>query len=212
MQPNREKVVLTGFMGTGKTTVGRLLATLLDYDFVDTDELIESRHGPISEIFKNSGQDKFRELEAAIAAELADTTGAVIATGGRMMLDRENAANLAAGAHVYCLVAKPEDIAERVAGSDRPLLAEHDDPAARIEQLLNERHAGYSEFRAIDTSGRTPIEVAADIVRQVREAHDHRSPVGPSSTAPEKQGRRAVLAAWRRYRARGRRYRARGPR
>lgn len=205
MQPNREKVILTGFMGTGKTTVGRLIATLLEYEFVDTDELIEMRHGPITEIFKRSGQDRFRELESAIAVELADATGTVIATGGRMMLDPENAANLAAGAHVFCLVARPEDIAERVAGSDRPLL-DHEDPAARIEQLLDERHAGYSEFRAVDTSGREPVEIAADIVRQVQQAHNNRTPVDTSRTAPSMpRGLRAMLAPWRRYRARGRR-------
>jgi shikimate kinase len=84
-------VVLTGFMGTGKTTVGRLLAERLGYGFVDTDALIVARHGPIAEIFAGRGEGEFRRLEAEVAAELADRTGLVIATGGRMLLDHGNA-------------------------------------------------------------------------------------------------------------------------
>ena len=68
---DRHNVVLTGFMGTGKTTVGRLLAEDLGYEFVDTDELIERRHGPIAEIFASRGEEAFRQIERDVAAELA---------------------------------------------------------------------------------------------------------------------------------------------
>ncbi len=162
------KVVLTGFMGTGKTTVGRLVATLMDYEFVDTDEVIESRHGSIAEIFELQGQARFRELESGLAQELSTSTRTVIATGGRMMLDPRNAALLASDARVFCLVATPTEILARVADGKRPLLA-GDDPASRIEELLAERHAGYSEFEAIETSGRSPIEIAAEIVRLIED-------------------------------------------
>jgi len=163
-------VVLTGFMGTGKTTVGRLLATLLDYDFIDTDELIETRHGSIADIFEQEGQVRFRSLERSIAQELAEATETVIATGGRMMLDPDNARRLGEGSHVFCLIATPAAILERVETDDavRPILA-GDNPASAIESLLAERHAGYSEFHPIETTGRTPIEIAAEIVRFVRD-------------------------------------------
>ena len=80
-------VVLTGFMGTGKTTVGRLLADLLGYEFVDTDEVIEQRYGPIETIFRERGEDAFRTIEREVAGELAGADRRVISTGGRMMLD-----------------------------------------------------------------------------------------------------------------------------
>ncbi|MCY4663604.1 MAG: hypothetical protein OXC00_02945, partial [Acidimicrobiaceae bacterium] len=78
----QKNVVLTGFMGTGKTTVGRILAEHLGFDFVDTDAVIESRAGPIPEIFERAGEPGFRELERSVARELAGRTGLVIATGG----------------------------------------------------------------------------------------------------------------------------------
>ena len=78
---DRHNVVLTGFMGTGKTTVGRLLADELGYEFVDTDELIEQRHGSIVDIFATRGEEAFRRLEREVAAELARRSGLVISTG-----------------------------------------------------------------------------------------------------------------------------------
>ena len=91
----RPNIIITGFMGTGKTTVGKRLAAALGYDFVDTDELIVARTGQtIEEIFKEKGEAAFREMEAAIARELSEKEGTVIATGGGTMLDRDNAAAL----------------------------------------------------------------------------------------------------------------------
>ena len=103
----KRNLVLTGFMGTGKTTVGRILAERLGYTFVDTDEVIESRAGPISEIFEQRGEAGFRVLERDVARELADRRGLVIATGGRMMLDPTCRACLEPAADVVCLVGRP---------------------------------------------------------------------------------------------------------
>src|SRR5262245_16366328 len=131
-------VVLTGFMGTGKTTVGRLLAELLEYDFVDTDEMIERRHGAIDALFRERGEEAFRAIEREVAAELAGRRRLVISTGGRMMLDHVIADVLSAGSRVFCLVASPDTIAARVLdGPVRPLLA-GPDPRARIVELLAE--------------------------------------------------------------------------
>jgi shikimate kinase len=161
-------VVLTGFMGTGKTTVGRLLADLLGYEFVDTDEIIERRYGAIETIFRERGEDAFRAIERELADELADGDRLVIATGGRMMLDAEIAAALGAGARVFCLVASPDTIAARVLdGPVRPLLA-GPDSRARIIELLAERAAGYSRFEQVATDDRTAAEVAHDLAARVR--------------------------------------------
>ena len=163
-------VVLTGFMGTGKTTVGRLLAELLDYEFVDTDDVIERRHGAIETIFRERGEDAFRVIESEVAVELSERHRCVIATGGRMMLDPEIAATLGAGARVFCLVASPDTIAARVLSSDapaRPLLA-GSDPLRRIAELLAERAAGYARFEQVATDSRTAADVAHDLLDRLR--------------------------------------------
>ena len=99
-----DNIILTGFMGTGKTTVGRLLAERLGREFVDTDDLIVARAGrPIADIFNDDGETRFREWEAQVAGELAGRRGLVIATGGRLMLDPDNAAALGATGPVLCL-------------------------------------------------------------------------------------------------------------
>ena len=154
-------------MGTGKTTAGRVLADRLGYGFVDTDEVIESRHGPISEIFERGGESAFREMERSVARELAGRAGLVIATGGRMMLDRECAACLEPDVDVVCLTAAPDTIVERATGPGavpRPLLDAVGDAAARVRQLLAERAEGYGRFIAVDTEARSPEEVAEAVM------------------------------------------------
>jgi shikimate kinase len=161
-------VVLTGFMGTGKTTVGRLLAELLGYEFVDTDDVIERRYGAIETIFGERGEDAFRAIEREVADDLADGDRLVIATGGRMMLDSSIAETLGTGARVFCLVASPDTIAARVLnGPVRPLLAGAD-PRARIIELLAERAAGYSCFEQVATDSRTAADVAHELLDRLR--------------------------------------------
>jgi shikimate kinase len=163
----KANIILTGFMGTGKTTVGKLLAHRLGYRFVDTDELIQERSGKtIPEIFQEMGESAFRRMEAEIARELAAGEGLVVATGGRLMLDPENAEVLGRRGRVFCLQAAPEEIVARVtgdAGVARPLL-EGDDPLTRIRALLRERGAGYARFPQVWTSGSTPEEVAGRLL------------------------------------------------
>lgn len=159
--------MLTGFMGTGKTTVGQLLADRLGYRFVDTDVIIEERHGPITEIFASRGEAGFRAIEREVAAELAERRGLVVATGGRMMLDPDNQATLGSTGPVYCLTAPVEELLDRILADrspiERPLLA-GDDPAGRIRQLLAERAPLYGRFPQIDTSGRSPEDIAEQLV------------------------------------------------
>ncbi|MBK8988881.1 MAG: shikimate kinase [Chloroflexi bacterium] len=160
----RPNVVLTGFMGTGKSSVGRLLAAQLGYAFVDTDEMIVARDGrAIADIFRESGEETFRQWEATIAQELGQSEALVIATGGRLMLDEGNAAALQQNGRVFCLTAEPEEIVARLDGDERRPLLNVPDPEAQIRRLLAARAAAYGRFPQISTSGKTAEQVAQEI-------------------------------------------------
>jgi len=156
-----------GFMGTGKSEVGRRLAQRLGRAFVDTDRLVEKRAGKrIATIFAEDGEPAFRTLERAAVAEAAGRGGPVVAVGGGAVLDPENVRCLrAAGVLVY-LTARPEIIMGRVGdGSNRPLL--QGDPRAAVARLLAERGPVYAAAAdiTVDTSGRTAGEVVGEIQR-----------------------------------------------
>lgn len=177
---SKPNIILTGFMATGKTTVGRLLAQRLGYDFVDTDELIEARSGQsIAEIFREKGEAAFRGMEAAIARELAEQEGLVISTGGRLMLDAANAAALSKRGRVFCLVATPEEIVARVAddtGVRRPLL-EVPNPIERVVELLQEREEDYGRYPQMVTSDKIPEEVSHVLSGIIQADPDLRLPI-----------------------------------
>lgn len=165
----QQNIILTGFMGTGKSSVGRLLAMRLQRPFVDTDHLIVERHGSIPIIFAEQGEAAFRQMEREIAQELAVQSGLIISTGGRLMLDAVNAQVLAENGRIFCLTASPEQILRRLsrAGVEkRPLLATPN-PAQTIADLLADRAAGYGQFEQVDTNGRTVREVVFEIVRRL---------------------------------------------
>ena len=153
------RVILTGFMATGKTEVGRRLARALGCPFVDTDGLVEaSAHRTIPEIFATDGEPRFRDMERDAVARACAVADAVIATGGGTMLDAENRRRLAAAGPIVCLAADPEEILARVGDpAGRPLLAArngHPDVLARIRALLAERAPAYAlATHAVETSG-----------------------------------------------------------
>ncbi|MGB3717444.1 MAG: 3-dehydroquinate synthase [Candidatus Promineifilaceae bacterium] len=165
-QQSPSKIVLTGFMGTGKSSAGRILARETGRDFVDTDELIVERAGKsVAELFFESGEAAFRNYERQIARELSDQENLVIATGGRLMLDPLNAQLLNRKALVICLTASVGEIVTRT-GSDlshRPLL-EGDSAVKQIDSLLQERQVGYSQYNQVDTSGKNVQEVARELI------------------------------------------------
>ena len=164
---NEKNIILTGFMGTGKTTVGKLLAEKLNRQFVDTDELIEEKENTtISEIFKFHGEAAFRKMESRIAAELGCKRNLIISTGGRMMLDSDNVDALTRMGKVFCLIATPEEILSRIESDTenrRPLL-EVADPGAQIVELLEQRKDGYHQFEKVVTSNKTPEQVTQYIL------------------------------------------------
>jgi shikimate kinase len=165
-----QNIILTGFMGTGKTTVGELLAERLQRPFIDTDALIVERDGrSIADIFAQDGEAAFRAWERTVALELARRRGQVIATGGRLMLDKENAAALSASGPVFCLTAVPQTILARVQDdTKRPLLAVPN-PAAHIEFLLETRREGYGRFPQIATDGKTAEQVTTEIIHALQD-------------------------------------------
>jgi shikimate kinase len=175
VQPH-QNLVLTGFMGTGKTTVGRELSLRLGMVFVDTDELIESRHGPIATIFEEQGEAAFRQIERGVAQELGTRRGLVISTGGRMVLDPVSLTELTRNGRVFCLVATPEEVHRRVTSdalrSDRPLL-QADDLRERIIELQAEREEGYGRFPQIVTDNRDPGAIADEIAERWQDPADH---------------------------------------
>lgn len=166
-QHKQNNIILTGFMATGKTTIGKMLAKQLQLQFIDTDETIVSRQGQsIPEIFEHFGEKTFRKMETSIARELAGQEGLVVSTGGRMMLDPVNVDLLTQSGRIFCLTATAEEILSRLekdTQNSRPLLAVPD-PKKKIIELLEERKKGYHRFQKITTSGKTPPEITKEIV------------------------------------------------
>ncbi len=159
------KLILTGFMGTGKTTLAQLLSIATGIQAVDTDVLISQAVGmTIPEIFERFGEAGFRAWETAILQQImAKPDPLIVSGGGGLFLHADNR-KLAAGATIICLTASPEAIFDRLkATSDRPLL-HVEDPLAEIKRLLLERKPIYRQFRwQVDTTQHTPEELVPQI-------------------------------------------------
>lgn len=155
-------------MGTGKSCVGRLVASALHFDYLDTDQVIEFRaHKSISQIFEQDGESVFRDWERRVVEELTPRRKTVISTGGGLPANEANLASLKTHALVVCLWASPETIFERVRGhSHRPLLNEPD-PLAKIRQLLTAREGFYRQADVlVNTEVRSVREVAIQVIHQ----------------------------------------------
>lgn len=163
-----KNIVLTGFMGTGKTEVGRILSLKLGYSLVDADTEIEKEQGiTITEIFKQYGEIKFREIESDVIKRLSELENTVISTGGGAVLRQENMDNLRKNGIVICLTASPETILKRTSNNnDRPLL-QVENPLQKIKELLEFRRPYYEKADImIDTEGKSPLQVAEEIIEK----------------------------------------------
>jgi shikimate kinase len=163
--PGKANVALVGFMGTGKTTVGRMLAEEAGMPFVDMDEMIENMEGKtIPEIFAQSGEEFFRDLESRALKAAAARSGQVIATGGGAIVREENFAELSRRAHIICLKASPAVILRRTGGdSGRPLLG-GTERLAKIVALLAAREAYYAKAEyAVDTDEKSFAQIIGEI-------------------------------------------------
>ncbi len=160
---NDWNIVITGFMGTGKSTVGRMLAEKLGRPFMDTDEEIVRRVGmTIPEIFQRDGEARFRHIERRMCRFLAAQNGYVVSTGGGMLVDESNRDVMLASGLVVCLSATEEAIAERlrVDNTERPLLK------GDWRNLLETRRAIYASIpNQIDTTGKSPEAVTEEIIQ-----------------------------------------------
>ena len=161
-------IILCGMMGVGKSTVGVRVAELTRRKWVDTDILIENRHGKISDIFEYYGEGHFRALETELVGELAKADELVISTGGGLVLKPENAELLKRNGKIFFLRASFETLLKRVrADETRPLLKDTGKTAERLGELLRERTPVYelvADF-IVDTDERTIEETAREIVR-----------------------------------------------
>jgi shikimate kinase len=159
-------IILTGFMGTGKSTVGRLLAKDLKMDFIDTDMEITELHGPIINIFESEGEDVFRSYEREISQKLTLRAHTVISTGGKLMLDPINAKLLSECGRVFCLEAPVQELIQRLKEEQqekqRPLLNSNNFEK-RIKELSASRRNDYAVFEQVKTKGCSALEVAIEI-------------------------------------------------
>jgi shikimate kinase len=166
-------IFLVGFMATGKTTVGRLLAAKLRWPFEDLDEMIAAEAGrTVAEIFAAEGEDGFRAREARALAETCRRRRTIVATGGGAVVRPGNLEAMLGAGRVVALATTPEETVRRARyrGADRPLL-EGDDPLARARALLAARASLYARAHLqVDTSKRGPAEVAADILSWMGQA------------------------------------------
>lgn len=161
-------LALVGFMGTGKSSVGRLAAAQIRYQFVDTDELIEERAGKsITRIFAEDGETAFREIERRIVSEMMDWKQRVISTGGGLAANEANIASLKQHSLLVCLWATPESIYNRVRNqSHRPLLQDPD-PLGKIRALLEQRTPFYKQADVlVNTAMRSIKEVTQQVLHQ----------------------------------------------
>lgn len=163
---------MVGFMGAGKTVVGKCLAVVLGLKFVDLDDLIEAREGKkITEIFKENGEPYFRKVEKEIAKETAKKPGLVIACGGGVVLDKENITVLKENGVMIYLKAAAEVILKRTQKCDHRPLLNVDDPKKKIEELLTLRAPYYAQADfTVDTSNLSIEQAVAKVLEIMKNA------------------------------------------
>lgn len=169
----RENIVLVGFMGSGKSSIGRSIAKRLGYQFVDSDQVVIERAGrPIAQIFAEDGEEKFRDLETSALASLREMERCVIATGGGAVLREENRRLMRELGFVVCLKASEEVIFGRVSRTNKRPLLRTDNPRETLHELLTARQAVYEEAAqfTLDTTNLTQPEAAETIMEEARRA------------------------------------------
>lgn len=189
----KQNIFLIGPMGSGKTAVGRHLARLLDYPFIDSDHEIEQRTGAeIPLIFEREGETGFRAREREVISELTQRSGIVLATGGGAVLDAGNRANLRARGWVVYLETSVAQQAERAGRTRHRPLLNGADPVQRLGELMRVREPLYREIAdlAVPTDHRRVPAVADFIAQRYRESQQA---VHPGSTgAPVHEPRAAA--------------------
>ena len=170
----KSNIFITGFSGSGKTTIGRVVARRLGWRFVDIDaDIVEVAGKPIPAIFEHEGETRFRQLESECLAAACEGDQQVVSTGGGIVMDERNRRLMESNGAVICLEASPETIYERLQGQGkqrrgpvvRPMLAASD-PLARIRSLKTERQFNYTLARwTVHTDSLTPAQAAEEVIK-----------------------------------------------
>lgn len=167
----KSNLILIGFMGTGKTSLGKLLAEKLGRGFVDIDQKIEQDAGiSIPQIFERYGEKYFREIEKKTVEEITKRRGLVIATGGGTVKDEDNMRMLKSSGVIVCLTTEPEEIFRRTERrGERPVLDGGEDRLQTIKKLLSERQKFYAQSDyTIDTTDWSPLQIMNDICKHFK--------------------------------------------
>lgn len=167
-----KNIILTGFMGVGKTSVGTRLAKDLGFTFVDTDELIEAdQKMTITGIFSTFGEPYFRDVETRIIKQVLENENQVVSTGGGAVIRDGNRKAFKENGVTICLTAHPESIHDRIKHETHRPLLQGEDPLAKIRELLDAREQFYRQADfVIDTSERFVDDVINEIKEKVRHA------------------------------------------
>ena len=168
MQKEFKNVILTGMMGSGKTTVGKELATVLNYDFIDLDEVIENKYGKITDIFSQKGEKYFREIETQQLKNFENQSNFVLSTGGGVILKDENIKILKDLGQVFYLSAKSETIYNRIKNQKHRPLLNTQNPKNTIEEILSKRLEKYEKSgEKIITDNKNAKEIAGEIYEKL---------------------------------------------
>jgi shikimate kinase len=163
-----DRIVLIGFMGSGKSTVGRLLADELGWTFVDTDAMLEAQaRADIPRIFREQGERAFRDMEAGVLSSLESRTGIVVATGGGAPAQAGNRGFFSGNILVFHLRVSLESVQLRTRGSrERPLLSLGE---SALHSLYESRRPIYESMgTGVETDGRNPRDIAQEIIGKLR--------------------------------------------
>ena len=167
-------IVLVGFMGTGKTSVGKRLAERLEMPMIDTDDIIAEDSGmDIPNIFARYGEAHFRDLESAAVCKAANLENHVISTGGGVVLRESNLDMLKRSGIVFCLTATPEEIWRRVGSETHRPLLQAPNPLGNIEQMLIERRPFYARANHQISTTRLSIIAVTDKIVEIFQRNLH---------------------------------------
>lgn len=165
-----KNIVLTGFMGTGKTEVGRELSNILGWKLIDIDdEIVKTKNMSINDIFTQLGEPVFRDMETEMIKKVSAKRNVIIATGGGAVLRRENMDILRDNGIIVCLTATPETILKRTSRNDERPLLNVASPLKMIKELLSFREPFYEKADImIDTESRAPRQIAEEILERIK--------------------------------------------
>jgi len=166
----KPNLYLVGFMGTGKSAVGRAVAEKLGYAFIDSDRAIEEKEGrEIREIFEREGEKRFRAMERSFVEKGHPDEGCVVSCGGGLVSQPGILKTIRKQGPVVCLLASPETVFERIKGNKKRPLLNVEDPMGRIRELMSEREPIYKKAGTeVLTDGRSISEIASHVVRIYR--------------------------------------------